>query len=504
MQFIKKIENILVHMYEAFLFILLPLWIPNGYNNLANDKYDAFMAFSLFIMAFYLLLQPIKVVLILVKKITVNNQSSQQLDVNIHHNYFWLLLFLFFTSIFISTFLSDYREQAFIGANGWNMGLFTYAILIFEILMFSGRKNLDMKITFAFQIIGSFIVNVIAILNRFYIYPVKGIEDVRFFISTIGNSNWYAGYLCIFLFLNTGIMLVTTTNRCIDCMLSVYVTTAAFCMLSCGSQSVFLFASAFFLLAILYVLKNPQYIKNLMKVFIFYGIASEAFAFSYSTIFLWDDSLDNSVIVMMLRHHLGIAIIVFSVFTMLLTRKKKFSKPIVPSCLLSVTLAILLLLPLAALAIQLLPLEIFSDTFGNSRGFIWNISKNAFYALTPSQKILGIGPDSMCYFLYNNQYFSEILTLKYGDSILTNSHSILLNNLLNWGIVALIIYELCFLYIILYLYRSDNKYCFIIAIILVTSNIWGIISFDNILFTPYVFCICGYGITIAQHPHSIF
>lgn len=483
MKILQKIKKIIIIVFEFFLFTVFPLWIPNGYTDLAGDKYDAFMVVSI-----------ITIFLILPINLFIGIYSLKDKSIRPKNSATFLLWLPLLVGITFSTVISDYRAKAYMGSGGWYMGYFTYIVFFFILANASIRTYWDFRITFCFQFVGSLIVNIIAVLNRFRIYPVPGIENVRYFISTIGNSNWYAGYLCLFLFLNTGIFLIKpAANRYVAGLQVMYMIIGSFCMFTSGNQSVYLFSMVFMLLAVLHHNVSSKYYKKLMAVFVCFGIASEAFALTYSSVFLNDDSLSHSFIAKLMCNHLGFAVIVISIVLMQYFKKNNNAHlpDFITGRVANYIIVALCAVPVALLILQLMPIEVFSSSFGNGRGFIWSLAKEAFYSLSAKQKLFGIGPDSVCFYLYDHQYFLDILTAEYGNTILTNCHSIILNDVLNWGIVITFIYLILYYFTIRKLHKSDDHMSSIIAWLLISVLAFGTITFDHILFTPYVFYALG-------------
>ncbi len=496
MKILQKIKKTIIIIFEFFLFIVIPLWIPNGYTDLAGDKYDALMVVSIIAI---LLILPIN---LFIGFFSLKDKTFQQ--EKIKPVLLWLPLFL---AISFSTIISDYRANAYMGSSGWYMGYFAYIVFFFILANTSMRTDWDFRITFRFQFVGSLIVNIIAVLNRFRIYPVPGIENVRYFISTIGNCNWYAGYLCLFLFLNIGIFLIKpAVNKFTAGLQVMYIIIGSFCMFTCGSQSVYLFSIVFMLLAVLHNNANSQYYKKLLEVLVCFGIASEAFALTYKSVFFNDDSLRHSFIAKLMCNHLGLVVIVLAIVLMLYLKRNDsvHLHGFITRRISNYIIVALCAAPIALLILQLLPIEVFPSSFGNGRGFIWNLAKDAFYSLSAKQKLFGIGPDSVCFYLYNHQYFLDILTAEYGDTILTNCHSIMLNDVLNWGIVITVIYLVLYYFTIYKLQKSDDHLSSIMAWLLISVLVFGTITFDHILFTPYVFYALGVSQISQNTPLSPF
>ena len=115
------------------------------------------------------------------------------------------------------------------------------------------------------------------------------------------------------------------------------------------------------------------------------------------------------------------------------------------------TIVILLSLYIVILGCSLIPLNIieslplpsffrFSDSWGNGRGLTVKIGMTIFNNQTFFHKLFGIGPDSMSFYLYdqNNIFLYSDLLQAFDNQILTNAHCDYITVLINTGILGLI------------------------------------------------------------------
>lgn len=56
---------------------------------------------------------------------------------------------------------------------------------------------------------GALLVFGLGLLNRFDVYPIASLRGDRSFISTLGNINWYCGFLAVFLPVGMGLLIRT-------------------------------------------------------------------------------------------------------------------------------------------------------------------------------------------------------------------------------------------------------------------------------------------------------
>ncbi len=100
--------------------------------------------------------------------------------------------------LLVSWILAANRRESFFGTVGWRMGLFTQLMGFF--IYFSGRLiRVRVRWILTAAELTGFIVFLLAVLNRFGIYPLPYMGVSPDFLTTIGNADWYAGYLAVFL-----------------------------------------------------------------------------------------------------------------------------------------------------------------------------------------------------------------------------------------------------------------------------------------------------------------
>ena len=112
-----------------------------------------------------------------------------------------------------------------------------------------------------------------------------------------------------------------------------------------------------------------------------------------------------------------------------------------------------------------------------------------------------MGPDCLASFLYANlSDLSELLDRQFDGARLTNAHNEWLNMLVNVGILGFISYGGIFVSaVVRFLYygekvcRGKGKYLCIFAFSAFAYTIHNVVSFQQILSTPFVFLVLGMG-----------
>lgn len=89
---------------------------------------------------------------------------------------------------------------AFMGTDGWYMGVIAQILFVATYLVFCNIK-VPIEALVGFNMIGSGVCLIIGICQRFgqdllHLYWDMEPEVVRDYLSTIGNRTWYSGYIC--------------------------------------------------------------------------------------------------------------------------------------------------------------------------------------------------------------------------------------------------------------------------------------------------------------------
>ena len=189
----EELLNTLVYAYLVILFAGLPLYMQDKLVMIGNAKYLFFRNTTLTLGAFIMmaaLWQRIRGE----KTQTVKEQRWKKTD---------LCMVLYLISAALSSLLSPCREVVFLGYPGWYMGLLTQTLLVGIYFMVSRYYDGSRSIWWIAGITAG-IVTLIGLLNRLDIDVLgtfRGMENGEWnrmqLLSTIGNNNWYAGYISV-------------------------------------------------------------------------------------------------------------------------------------------------------------------------------------------------------------------------------------------------------------------------------------------------------------------
>ncbi len=401
-----KISSKLRILYFCALFGLLPLFFTNYYYNITISKAIFFMITT----ALTFLGQ-----LILVHKFPYKNIPGM------------LPLSIFLGAALISTLCSSYPLSAFTGNQGRYMGFLMILFLAVSFYLFASSENSFETCYPALYISGS-IVALFAILQFISLDPLRLSEHVPklyigTFLSTIGQINVLSGYLAMF----------TAFCLTIWCIKGSW-----YLLLSVGLGFTGLFVTnsdTGFVSTFIVVLLLPIFLKNKVSflryfgsLILFCGCIGIAFVLEFFGIVPYEGV--SSLLSTPLYCILGI--LVFACFAVLIdtflkTEKQfDFLKRIYKwSLFLFVVLALLLMI-----ANGMFPL---ADKWGSFRGYIWKKLVYVYSYLSPLDKLIGYGPDTLEPLLKTG-YMTEIIKMT-GKSY-NNAHNDFLQYLLTTGIIG--------------------------------------------------------------------
>ena len=180
----------LVYVYLVILFAGLPLYMQNKLVLIGNAKYLFFRNTTLTLGAFLVL-----------AALGQRSRRGKIQGENWRRTDRFLVCYLL--SAIMAYGISPCKEDTFLGYPGWYMGLLTQALLV-GIYFAVSRYYDGSKSIWWIAGITAGIVTLIGLLNRLDIDALgafRGMENGEWnrtqLLSTIGNNNWYAGYLSV-------------------------------------------------------------------------------------------------------------------------------------------------------------------------------------------------------------------------------------------------------------------------------------------------------------------
>lgn len=505
-------ESLLGYFMPAFaflIFIILPLYMKDGYYKIGAEKYNAYAHLLVFGL-------PVLALLILFWAIYAFCDEKKAFSLHAIKQWlsipdYWMLSFL--VASFLSFGLSSYRNAAFWGYEGWYMGLFSQFTFVILYFLYS-RFGMGWQFSISVLCAVSFYTFVIGILHRMMIDPIgvyANIDDYYkgLFLSTLGQASWYSSFICTVMPL--GIVCFFLANKPYLRLLSGIYTLAGFTtMVSQNSDSAYI-ALAFVMAVLLFVAVESN--KGMMRFFEVLFLFSASTKLMHLLLVLHPNpilSLDT-LSEKLIFSNLSIGLMCLSVLGIVLfwgfdSKKKDITRylKIARNCLyglalFAVLLSVLVLwlgatggLNASVLALtQKIPYLTFNDSWGNGRGFTWSATAKIYAEMPVHRKIFGVGPD--CYASYAYEFYEDYIRSKWGDNVLQNAHNEWMNMLVNEGLVGAVTY--LGIYVSMFVRFMKNRtgapLVFAVACCIAAYVGHNIFCYQQVLCTPFIFLFMG-------------
>ena len=182
-----KIQEIIKIIYLISICSVLPLYMKHGYYMLGEAKGVLYLGISAFFFALLFILK----ILEEPKKLFYDPKYAMIIGASIFSNV-------------ITLFFSCDKRTAFLGQEGWRCGFLSVFLMISFCVLFMQGIKLNILII-ALVLIIPFCTFVLGILNRFGINLLYVYGANPSFLGTLGNINWYVGFLAIFVPLGIGL-----------------------------------------------------------------------------------------------------------------------------------------------------------------------------------------------------------------------------------------------------------------------------------------------------------
>lgn len=469
--FVEYLLNGILIVYMLLILVVMPFYFTNGYASIGTDKANFFRQASL---KTGMLLVPVFVIDIVFRTVVYFQKrkgageaaTKKVLDTQglwrFVKSRFSLtdgFVILFTVSLLLSYGFSDYKEQTLWGAQGWYIGLLPqlFGCILYFLISRAWRPGKWM----VYLILPvSAVVFVLGYLNRFEIRPIQMTACNPGFISTIGNINWYCGYLVTVLF--GGVMLLWKgewERRWQKQLLVLYVGIGFASLVTQGSASGLFTLVIMLLVMVVLSAADGRSMQSFLGIMMILSLAClvtyvirQLFPLQINFHDGLMDTFTNSWFVICLTIVSFLLWRAVSLLNILgkypLKAGKGFAR-------------VVILLGLTALAGYFILLVIntcfpgklpflsgkaaftFNESWGSSRGATWRAGAGCFGEQDLLHKLFGVGPDGMSAFLYDkgSEELKQLVKTVFGSAVLTNTHNEWLTVLVNEGVFGLFAYS---------------------------------------------------------------
>ncbi len=514
-----NIKNILrffcsagVYIFLFFLVFVYSLYAPEGYIQIATNKYLFFRKLCLItavvmipLIILYYMMPPFK------KRLKNLIQSISVTDI---------FIILFLSVNIISFYYTEYREEALWGTSGWYMGfgmqLFFIGIYFLISRFYDGGIDV-----LPFFMSASFIVFFWGLLNRFSIYPVDMHYKHEQFISSLGNVNWFCGFWSVFFV--TGVVLYVITEKFWMRIFSgIYSVVALGLAAVEGSDSAFLSMGVVFLFLFLISFQKTDYMKRLLELGIFYCSACQVMRiivkFDRESL-----SMDTTMMWIMLGNlTLSALIVLCAVRVFIGKREKEYAEKetakgewiwkykwfqyTVIGIITGIMIIYIVLLIVNTRApgslgfLSKYSIFLFDGRWGSARGATWRDGLAIYQSFSWRERLFGAGQDCFSIYAYNIPELSARLQEEWPGSRLTNAHNECITHLVNVGIFGM----LSFIGILWSSFKrlleraAKDPLCYVFAAALLSYFVHNQFSFSQVLNTPYIYMMLGVGESLMR------
>lgn len=499
--------------YFLVMAVIYPFYAPGGYVRIGEVKYEFFRNVSI---ATLIAMAAMIVFSILIRRdwewVVRNYRQMSATD--------WFV-YGYFAAVLLSYLCSVYKRDALWGEKGWYMGVATQMVFVLVYFFFSRYFHCGLK-WIGFWLLAAMGVFVLGICNSYSIYPVQMEGQEEGFISTLGNINWFCGYWSVTA--SFGIVLYwCSEKRWVRFFTGIYSVIAVVAGITQGSSSAYLvFIMLLLVLCILSFQDNRRFFRFLELCMMFAlgcQIASLLLylpGFTYNYMYYGPDG--QSGVMAFVWNSNGTLWIFFGlavsyILCRALERRGRFRiekykwlwtilgiMVVVIACV----AAFFIMLDNGVLYFREVPftaerdgyLELaFDEDWGNGRGATWNCGIEAYRGMDILHKIVGAGPDCFSDYVYDIPELAKKLGDRFVNLRLTNAHSEQITTLVNVGALGFLCYAGIFgTAFVRYARRGiEQPLLYPCAICILAYIVHNLVSFQQVLSTPYVFIVLGIG-----------
>lgn len=500
--------SLLVTVYAVLILGALPFYFEEGFTHIGTDKSTFFRGCSVFfakimIPALAIWLISVGVVWFCRKRAGENYKLHIRLTVTD-----WFAV-AYGVSVILSYLCTDYRKTALWGIDGWYMGLLPHLTLV-SIYFLVSRMVVFPRYVLYLCMPVSAVTFVLGYLNRFDVWPLSMENSgLPLYISTIGNINWFCGYIVSVVFIGIGLLwLDEGKKRWCTILLSVY-TGMGFAMLVTQGSDSGLFALAV-VMVVMFVL-SAKSASKMRQFWLIVGLFALAcvLTFIIRQVFPGRMNYTSGMINLLTQSKLSILMLGIAVAGWWYAGRNSSIKlwPILVKVVCgTVAVAVVGLVVLIAVnttnpgslgTLSEKPVFTFNDKWGSNRGATWRFGLACFAEQDGIHKLTGVGSDCMAEYLYkgSSEALREDVKNTFVNKRLTNAHNEMLTLLVNEGLLGMITYGGLLGTLLWRLLKAFNKnrhaaVCGLCLLGYIANNVW---SFQQSLSVSTIFVIIGLG-----------
>ena len=509
----KEMGQGIMMAYFIVIAVIYPFYVPGGYVQIGEVKYVFFRNVTLVTIAVMLLL----ILIWLVQKHSKGKlvELYQHMSLSDWFAYGYLIV------IMLSYLGSSYKTDALWGVEGWHMGVVSQMMFVLLYFFISRFFVCNCK-WLSVWLVAAGGVFVLGILNRYSVYPVRMEGQMETFISTLGNINWFCGYWAVIAPL--GITLYWCCDRkAVRIFAGIFSGVAMLAGITQGSSSAYLVYLAVFGVLLIFSVQSNEKLFRFLELGMIFSISCvigrimrymPGLRYNYgNNIYptgshITDLLLDKNTALWLLA---GMAVCYGLLYAVQKYRGFQIGehRTFQRYCRAALVFLYVILTVIFLRNSDMLNCNkevdetaayknggvIFRDDWGNSRGAAWNCGIGAYRSMDMVHKTVGIGPDCFADYVYEIPELAGRLVDQFGNERLTNAHNEWLTVLVNTGWLGVFCYAGIFITVWIRCARraKGQPLLYVCAISILAYTIHNMVSFQQILSTPYIFIVLGMG-----------
>lgn len=475
-EWLGEISYTVTGIYFLLVFLMFPLYVEDWYQDMGTCKWKFYLYATVPCLAVLLLCRLLGAVR---KRFALAGAGSREGRCRKDYSICDFWVGCYGICVLISFWFGGNREAAWMGADGWYMGVAAQELFVLSYFIIS-RSEIPTVLFLGCNVAGSGICFLIGILQRLgfdLLNLYDGMPDVALsnFLSTIGNRTWMSGYACavfpigVCLFWRSGWQTRTLSegqaggeagNRSQHLLWGFYSALAFMGLAATYSDSAYVgLGAVFFLLGVFSLGSGRKLLSFCQVLLLWFGSALFMCALRAICGDRVRDARGLTCYVYEWKWMLA-GLLLCALVTGLVYRKyfrkgnRKAEEPsarrigrvrrrcLVGAGILCILLVLFVLLNTAGVLERLFHFTVrnrylyFDEAWGDDRGWTWRMVCRMFMGLPLFQKLFGVGADCLAAYSYGRPDYAAQFYAFWEDAILTNAHNEWLNLFFCQGIVG--------------------------------------------------------------------